>query len=363
VLVDVADEDVLVDGNAPISDILPKPHFIRELQREKVRADRSKAPLSVALFGASATTGHVEEFLTILYTNKRATDVIGYLSKDCVAVLLPETSPEGARRQTQRILDRVGEMPVSPVTRTYPDELFDHLLAERQPLDNFYPFYVQEGLEEQGRTAYTLKRTLDVLGALAAIVALAPLMVATAIAVRLSSPGPVIFKQLRLGRRGVPFAFYKFRSMYCNADDRIHRDYVATLIKGDLGQANQGDGEKPLFKLKADPRITRVGRFIRKTSIDELPQLFNVLKGDMSLVGPRPPVLYEVEKYQSWHLRRILEARPGITGLWQVEGRSTTSFDEMVRLDLRYISKCSLLMDLKILVKTVKVVLRCDGAK
>src|SRR6202165_2451708 len=187
-------------------------------------------------------------------------------------------------------------------------------------------------------------------------------MLIIAAAIRITSSGPVIFKQARLGKRGVPFVFYKFRSMSVNADDRIHRAYVASLISGDHEGINQGNTAKPLYKLKSDPRVTRVGRVIRKTSMDELPQLFNVLKGDMSLVGPRPPIPYEAEKYEAWHLRRILEIRPGITGLWQVEGRSKTSFDDMVRLDLRYIRDCSLMLDLKILIKTVKVVLRCDGA-
>jgi len=150
--------------------------------------------------------------------------------------------------------------------------------------------------------------------------------------------------------------------MSWKVDDRIHRAYVTNLINGNLEGTNQGDKEKPLYKIKADPRVTPVGRIIRKASIDELPQLFNVLKGDMSLVGPRPPLPYEAEKYQSWHLRRVSELKPGITGLWQVEGRSKTSFDDMVRMDLRYIQRCSLMLDLKILIKTVKVVLRCDGA-
>ena len=151
--------------------------------------------------------------------------------------------------------------------------------------------------------------------------------------------------------------------MAAGSDDRIHRAYVANLIDGkpDLRESS-GEGGKQLFKLKADPRITPVGRFIRKTSIDELPQFFNVLKGEMSLVGPRPPILYEAAHYQAWHLRRLLSAKPGLTGLWQVEGRSKVSFDEMVRMDLRYIRDCSLEMDLRILAKTVKVVLRCEGA-
>ncbi len=187
-------------------------------------------------------------------------------------------------------------------------------------------------------------------------------MLLTALAIKFTSPGPIIFKQIRLGQRGVPFVFYKFRSMLTNTDDRIHREYVTHLIKGNLKEINQGDQETPLYKIKEDPRVTRVGRIIRKTSIDELPQLFNVLKGDMSLVGPRPPLPYEVEKYQSWHLRRILDAKPGITGLWQVEGRSQTSFDDMVRLDLQYIRNWSPWLDFKILLKTVKVVLKSAGA-
>jgi lipopolysaccharide/colanic/teichoic acid biosynthesis glycosyltransferase len=150
--------------------------------------------------------------------------------------------------------------------------------------------------------------------------------------------------------------------MYWDIDDQIHREYVTNLIKGDLKKINQGDENTPLFKMKSDPRVTRVGKIIRKTSIDELPQFFNVLKGEMSLVGPRPPVPYEVEKYEPWHLRRILEAKPGITGLWQVGGRSRTSFDEMVRIDLRYVQNWSLWLDLRILLKTAKAVFSSKGA-
>jgi lipopolysaccharide/colanic/teichoic acid biosynthesis glycosyltransferase len=189
-----------------------------------------------------------------------------------------------------------------------------------------------------------------------------PLMLITAFVVKISSPGPAIFKQTRLGKKGVRFPFYKFRSMYWQADDRIHREYVTNLIGGNLEKINQGDAERPLYKMKSDPRITLIGKIIRKTNIDELPQFFNVLKGEMSLVGPRPPIPYEVEKYESWHLRRILEVKPGITGLWQVDGRSTTSFDDMVRLDLRYAQNWSVWLDLKILVKTIKAVIRPKGA-
>jgi lipopolysaccharide/colanic/teichoic acid biosynthesis glycosyltransferase len=203
---------------------------------------------------------------------------------------------------------------------------------------------------------------MDIAGSLVGLMLFSPLMFLTAIAIKVTSSGPIIFKQCRFGKKGIHFAFYKFRSMQSNADDQIHREYVTNLIKGDLEKINQGDEKTPLYKMKSDPRVTPVGGIIRKTSIDELPQFLNVLKGEMSLVGPRPPIPYEVEKYEPWHLRRILEVKPGITGLWQVDGRSTTSFDDMVRLDLRYVQNWSLWLDIKIILKTLKVFIRPNGA-
>ena len=144
--------------------------------------------------------------------------------------------------------------------------------------------------------------------------------------------------------------------MFINIEDRMHRDYVTKLIQGEKDQINHGTNKKPFYKIKDDPRITPFGRFLRKASLDELPQFFNVLKGEMSLVGPRPPIPYEVKQYQIWHFRRILEVKPGITGLWQVSGRNQTTFDEMVRMDIKYAENWSLFMDLSILFKTVKAV-------
>ena len=171
----------------------------------------------------------------------------------------------------------------------------------------------------------------------------------------------MIFKQIRLGK-GRPFVFYKFRSMAADADDQIHREYVTDLISGDAKGAGKDGGSRKWSKLKSDPRITPVGRFIRRTSIDELPQLYNVVRGDLSLIGPRPALPYEAEKYQSWHLRRLLEVKPGVSGLWQVAAGYDATFDDMVRLDLRYVREWSLLLDLKILAKTVQVVLRRKGS-
>jgi exopolysaccharide biosynthesis polyprenyl glycosylphosphotransferase len=196
---------------------------------------------------------------------------------------------------------------------------------------------------------HSLKRILDVVVAAIALVLLSPVMIGVAIAVKLDSPGPLFFKQTRVGKWGQLFGCYKFRSMYIDAEQR----------KAELMARNEADG--PVFKIKNDPRITRVGRVIRKLSMDELPQLINVLRGEMSLVGPRPPVPKEVAQY-AFDQRRRLDAVPGITGLQQVSGRSDLDFKTWVELDLQYIAKQSFWNDLKILVKTVPAVLFGKGA-
>jgi lipopolysaccharide/colanic/teichoic acid biosynthesis glycosyltransferase len=305
--------------------------------------------------------GNIERLSAILRSNKRETDTLGYLGNDLIALLLPDTDSEGTRGFLEKIVHRSEDLPFSTITGIYPDQLFDSLLSEEdRHAPDLYPLFLDDS-KERPHCGYLLKRSLDILGSIFGILVLSPVMLLTAIAIALTSRGPIIYKQVRLGRSGSPFVFYKFRSMYCHVDDRMHREYVTNLIKGDHEKVNQGDVARPVYKMKSDPRITPVGRFIRKTSIDELPQFFNVLKGDMSLVGPRPPLPYEAENYQSWHLRRILEAKPGLTGLWQVQGRSTTSFDDMVRLDLQYMKKCSLMLDLKLLIKTIKVVVTGYG--
>lgn len=205
-----------------------------------------------------------------------------------------------------------------------------------------------------------IKRVFDLSVASLLVLLASPLMVAVALLIKRTSPGPVFFVQERLGKDGRPFNFYKFRSMKHNSDDAIHRQFAAMFINGDeRGIASTNAGDK-VFKIKKDPRITAVGGFLRRTSLDELPQLFNIIRGDMSLVGPRPPIAYEIENYLPWHMER-LKAVPGLTGLWQVSGRSSVTFDDMVRLDIRYISSWSLWLDLVILAKTVPVVLRGTG--
>jgi exopolysaccharide biosynthesis polyprenyl glycosylphosphotransferase len=203
------------------------------------------------------------------------------------------------------------------------------------------------------------KRALDLTIASALLLVLLPVLLVCVILVWRSSPGPILFRQSRVGLHGHEFTFLKFRSMRTDADPEIHRQYVAQFING---QAIQQEHEHGLvYKLLDDPRITKAGHWLRRTSLDELPQLINVLRGEMSLVGPRPPIPYELEHYRPEHYRR-LAIKPGITGLWQVNGRSATTFEEMVELDVRYINEASLLTDLKILAKTIPAVISKSGA-
>ena len=205
-----------------------------------------------------------------------------------------------------------------------------------------------------------IKRGLDILGSLALLAVLSPLYLLIAILVKLKSPGPVFFRQDRIGQGAKAFTMFKFRTMHVDADRSLHHEFVTRFIKSSGQSAELGENE--LFKIKNDPRVTPIGRILRRTSLDELPQFWNVLRGDMSLVGPRPPLAYELEQYRSWHWRRVLDAKPGITGLWQVVGRSRTSFDDMVRLDLRYVRTCSLTTDIKILLATPRAVVSGKGA-
>jgi len=216
--------------------------------------------------------------------------------------------------------------------------------------------------EEERKFSRFVKRSMDIAGSIAALILFSPLFALIALAIKLTSKGPILFKQERVGRYGLRFTFLKFRSMHCNNDARIHREYVKRFISGEADSARVSHTEDVVYKIQDDPRVTRVGKFLRKTSLDELPQFMNVLKGDMALVGPRPPIPYELEGYQIWHRRRVLESKPGITGLWQVNGRSRLKFDDMVRLDLQYAKTWSLWLDIKILLRTPRAVLFGAGA-
>ena len=207
-----------------------------------------------------------------------------------------------------------------------------------------------------------LKRASDLIISLVALLITSPILLIIAVLIKLDSRGAILFKQERVGMDGRRFLCYKFRTMKAGADEDIHREMYRKNIEGDA-QANAGNDKKPVFgKVKNDPRITRIGKFLRRTSLDELPQFLNVLRGDMSVVGARPPIPYEVEEYDLKHRRR-LDMKPGITGLWQVSGRNRLTFEEMVQIDLYYIENWSLWLDLKIILLTLPAVLRGDGAR
>ena len=229
----------------------------------------------------------------------------------------------------------------------------------------------------QDRGSYfRFKRILDLTIALWASVLLLPLMALIALIIVIDSPGPAIIVQIRIGARQcfrnghtfwqqVSFRFYKFRTMWDDANPQLHQQFIDAFISGDearMAEVQTDPSSHTKHKLVNDPRVTRFGKVLRKTSLDELPQILNVIKGEMSLVGPRPPLPYEVEKYEPWHFQR-LTTLPGITGLWQVNGRSSTSFDDMVSLDLKYIEKQSIWQDIKILFNTIPAVLSGKGAE
>ncbi len=203
-----------------------------------------------------------------------------------------------------------------------------------------------------------LKRALDIAVSLGLILFFAPLMLLISIGIRISSPGPILYRQTRIGKGGKPFRMLKFRSMQVVNNPDLHREYVQMLIKQNTDPQALG---KASVKLVGDPRITGVGKHLRKFSLDELPQFFNVLRGEMSLVGPRPPLPYEYEVYQDWHKQRM-NVSPGITGLWQVKAHNTVAFDDMVRLDIEYIKTMNLWLDLKIMALTPVEMIRGKGS-
>ncbi len=357
-------------------EVLTEEVFRRMISLERKRSERTQRPFVLLLMDARHTlptekNGRILlDILSALQTASRETDVMGwYETNSAVGVMFTEITLEN-NLILSTILSRISDVIRHRLTseqfsqikfsfHLFPEE-WDPNNTERQSNPTLYPdLHKRDVANRLGRA---MKRGMDVLGSLLLLVVLSPVFFAIAIAIKLTSRGPILFRQQRIGEHGTPFKFLKFRSMCVNNDFSQHKEYVRKLIAGQAAkQPTNGPGEG-VFKLTNDTRITPVGSFLRRTSLDELPQFFNVLRGDMSLVGPRPPLPYEVEAYATWHRRRVLEAKPGITGLWQVSGRSRVGFDEMVRLDLRYARNCSPWLDLKILVQTPRAVIAGNGA-
>lgn len=340
--------------------------FKDALVRERRRADRFELPFAVLVVDRGDGWSEGDPWVSLLNAvarSKRDVDVAGWLEEGAVlGLLLPDTAGRGALEVMHRLRREIAVRLGDTVLAALSIRLYAH--GDRcGPEGAALPaveLLVEAFVEQRGHPwRDAAKRGLDIFGSLLLMTLFAPVWLAVLAAVKWTSPGPALFKQVRVGRRGTPFTMLKFRTMRVNANHAIHQDYVSWFIKSS-GQHPRTGNE--VFKLTNDPRVTSVGRFLRKASLDELPQFWNVLRGDMSLVGPRPALPFEVDQYQPWHRRRVLEAKPGITGLWQVNGRSRTTFDEMVRLDLRYARTHSLWMDIKILAATPAAMISGKGA-
>ncbi|MGA8151658.1 MAG: sugar transferase [Terriglobales bacterium] len=347
------------------------------ISRERKRSERSRKPFVLMLLDMgdrppSEKNGKaLEKIISALSVTTRETDVTGWYTNDSsVGVMFTEIGFDDRAATLSTMITRVSDTLRSNLTfeqfnqvsisfHVFPED-WDQQATKRPSNPTLYPDLTKR--DESRRSFRAMKRLMDVAGSLAAIIFFSPLFLIIAVAIKATSKGPILFRQRRVGQYGESFVFLKFRSMYVGNDAGIHKEYVKQMIKGKAEkQPSNGNGQG-VYKLTKDPRITGIGSFLRRTSLDELPQFINVLWGEMSLVGPRPPVPYEVEAYDVWHRRRLLEAKPGITGLWQVHGRSRVKFDDMVRLDLQYARSWSPWLDIKILLRTPSVVLMGEGA-
>jgi exopolysaccharide biosynthesis polyprenyl glycosylphosphotransferase len=370
--------NLLIDAvTAGKRDILNEDTFNRMIAIERKRTERSKQPFLLMLLGVGGqhapakNSGSLDGIVSALLSSIRGTDVIGwYKSRTIVGVMFTGLEVTSKNAVLSMILNRVSNAVGDKLTSEqfsqvsisfhfFPDDWGDGS-SGRPSNPALYPDLVNSNIER--RTVVVIKRAMDIAGSTIMLILCMPLVSIIALAVKATSKGPVFFRQQRVGQYGKQFTFLKFRSMLVNNDHNVHREYITKFIASEANKQPSGAKGKGVFKLTNDTRVTRVGRFLRRTSLDELPQFLNVLRGEMSLVGPRPPIPYELAAYQTWHRRRLLEVKPGITGLWQVTGRSRVNFDEMVRLDLRYATSWSPWLDFAILMRTPFAVIKGEGA-
>jgi lipopolysaccharide/colanic/teichoic acid biosynthesis glycosyltransferase len=350
--------------------------FQRMIAVERKRTERSRKPFLLMLLdagrhGSEKNEKALNSIVRALLSSTRETDVIGwYKGQATVGVIFTELVIDDKTSILSTILNRVSTTlrdnltfeqfnQVSISFHFFPDD-WDHDTSGRPSNPALYPDLLSR--DNGRRSLLGIKRLMDIIGSSLALILCTPLFLVVGLAIKLSSKGPVLFKQKRVGQYGRRFTFLKFRSMYIDNDASAHKEYVTKLIAGQAERIASGGNTEGVYKLRNDRRVTCVGKILRRTSLDELPQFLNVLVGDMSLVGPRPAIPYEVAAYETWHRRRVLEVKPGITGSWQVTGRSRVKFDEMVRLDLQYAKSWSPWMDINILIRTPRAVIRGDGA-
>jgi exopolysaccharide biosynthesis polyprenyl glycosylphosphotransferase len=349
--------------------------FHSMLTLERRRAERSRKPFVLMLLDANLENGSaaaiLKESVEVMLVTKRETDLIGWYKENAIlGVIFTEVNTEGEQSITEILRTKVETTLAKHLGREKAAKIAISFHVFPESWDRNHSGWVADAKLypdlnrriSRKRLPLVVKRAMDILGSAALLLALSPLLVVIAAIIKLTSKGPVIFEQERLGRFGARFKCLKFRTMFSNNNPKIHQEYIQQFISGKEECGKKNGCQQPVYKIVNDPRVTPIGSFLRKTSLDELPQFWNVLRGEMSLVGPRPPVPYEFEIYDIWHRRRVLDVKPGVTGLWQVSGRSRTRFDDMVRLDLRYCQTWSLWLDLKILVSTPRAVFTGDGA-
>jgi len=344
--------------------------FMQLLYFERRRSERSSRPFCLVLLGAINIADGVlrevalQRVFQLLRTAVRETDILGWYEQNTTLAIMFSDLKSADTEVLQSLQTKASDIlavALMPELLKYVQvsvHVFPHSndLGMDTPDLTFYPDLAPQSQAQ--KTAHILKRIIDITGSFLLLCLLGPLFALIAFLIKLDSQGPVIFRQVRIGQQGKPFNFLKFRSMCVGSDAAIHKEYVSRFIS----QGQAASHTATVYKITDDPRVTKIGRVLRKTSLDELPQFWNVLCGQMSLVGPRPPLPYEIESYATWHRRRILEIKPGMTGLWQVTGRSRTTFNEMVRLDLRYVQQWSIWLDFKILLQTPKAVVMGEGA-
>jgi lipopolysaccharide/colanic/teichoic acid biosynthesis glycosyltransferase len=356
--------------------VLSEGAFMSMLYLERRRAERAQKRYVLLLVDVKDAISDKHKIRTVQKISRtvcsitRETDIIGwYVHDNILGVIATEigkaSSAEVREKMSQKFraafLEALGPNKAAQISVSFhffPEEREDGDFNDSS--DNaLYPELSRK--KPSRKLALGFKRAMDITGSAFALIVLLPLFAIIALAIKATSKGPVLFSQERLGQYGKKFSFLKFRSMRKDCDSKIHQEYVSNFIAGQVPSAN-GNGTTATFKIQKDPRITPIGSILRKTSLDELPQFWNVLVGEMSLVGPRPPVEYEFRAYNIWHRRRVLEIKPGITGLWQVDGRSRTQFDDMVRMDLKYARAWSIWLDVEILLRTPVAVISGDGA-
>lgn len=351
-------------GASRTTRILPETTFLDMLRFERRRTERSGRSFMLALISGTESEAPEETILTCkvasaLAFTARETDVLGWYKQGAALGLLMTEIVYADQATITILVEKISRA----VQAAVGFDAFKCISLEfrmfPQQRGDIVDALLYRDIVQPGRRAWAqniAKRSFDIVASLAGLLLFAPVLLIISVLVKITSPGPVLFRQSRVGQFGEPFSMLKFRTMYTGNDSKIHEDYVAQLISGTAAQANG------MYKLVQDPRVTPLGRVLRKTSLDELPQFLNVLTNQMSVVGPRPPIPYEFERYKLWHRRRALEQKPGLTGLWQIKGRSRTTFEQMVRMDMEYAKRQSLWLDIKIVLQTPSAMLSGRGA-